>query len=119
MPVAPAGGGNGNALAFLVAAGFMAEMLAFFCSSPQTAELQANEREATLMKWVGLGLAGGGAFVAAAAYIEPGKAPVILTGGGIMAAVAWVAYKHAITSGLQSGEQSTWKEPDHGEFAQA
>lgn len=119
MPIAPVGGSNGNGLTFLVAAGFMAEMLAFFCSSPQTAELQANEREATLMKWVSLGLAGGAVFVGAAAMIEPGRAPVILAGGAIMGAVAWVAYKYAITSGLQSGEQSTWKEPDHGEFAQA
>ena len=47
----------GNGVAFLVsAAGLVNEIIASDCSSPQTAELNADERAPTLMKWVNIGL---------------------------------------------------------------
>ena len=45
----------GHGVAFLVAAGIAAEIIAKACSSPQTTEINANQRADTLMKWVWIG----------------------------------------------------------------
>jgi hypothetical protein len=92
---------------FLVSAGFMAEFLAFFCSSPQTAEINAAQRSATLMKWVKLGLIGGAVFVGIAAVAEPESAGPIIAGGAAMGGVAAWAYIHANNAGLASGLPGT------------
>jgi len=54
MPVNPINNG-GDGVAFLVSAGLVYECIAKACSSPQTAELNAEKRAETLMKWVNIG----------------------------------------------------------------
>jgi len=52
------------AIIFMVTIGLVYEVIAAACSSPQTAEINADRRAATLMKWVHIGLAQAGLFVA-------------------------------------------------------
>lgn len=95
-----------DALAFMVSAGLVYEIVAAVCSSPQTAEINADKRAATLMKWVNLGLIQAAVFVAIAAFLAKKSWPPILGGalaGGLLAA----QYAHAKSSGLRSGQPGT------------
>lgn len=94
-------------IAFLVSAGVMYEIIAAACSSPQTAELNARARAATLMKWVNLGIAQGILFVAVAALYDRRQATAILFGGTLAAVLLYVQYRHAIVSGLRSSFPGT------------
>lgn len=100
------GFGGDDAQTFMIAAGLVFEIIAAFCSSPQTAELNARARSATLMKWVGLGLIISALFVGIAAYALKGGKPAIW-GGGLAGAILGVAYIHANQSGLANGGQPT------------
>jgi len=94
--------GTGNrAVTFLVAAGAVFEIIAAFCSSPQTAELNAHARAETLMKWVNIGLLVALLFVLIAMALDEEKWPTLL-GGGLAGAVLYSAYAYAKKSGLQS-----------------
>lgn len=97
----------GDGTAFLVSAGVMYEIIAAACSSPQTTELNAGARAATLMKWVHLGVLQGILFVVLAAIYEPKRAKAILTGGGLAAGLLYWQYDHAKKSGLASSEPPT------------
>ena len=92
---------NGNqGVAFLVAAGIVFEIIAFACSSPQTAEINIQTRGGTLMKWVHLGEGLGAAFVILASIIDPKHARTILAGGAVAIASSEMFYRHAKSAGL-------------------
>ena len=100
-------GANSDGIAFLVSAGIVYEIIAAACSSPQTAEINAHKRSATLMKWVKLGLVQAAAFVVVAAWWDKKHRAAILAGGGVAAGVMWWQYQHAMASGLASPEPGT------------
>jgi hypothetical protein len=87
-------------VAFLVASGIVFEIIAFACSSPQTAELNIQTRGGTLMKWVHLGEGLGAVFVIVASMIDPGHAKPILAGGAVAIVSSEMFYRHAKASGL-------------------
>jgi hypothetical protein len=105
MPVAELKGGSG--VAFLVSSGIVFEIIAAACSSPQTAELNASTRAATLMKWVNIGLAESLVFIVIAAYVDPGHRKPIMAGGLLAAAIMYFSYAHAKKAGLASAEEPT------------
>lgn len=95
-----------DAVAFMVSAGLVYEIVAAVCSSPQTAEINADKRAATLMKWVNLGLIQAAVFVGIAAWIARKSWPPIM-GGALAGGLLAVQYHHAKRSGLASGQQGT------------
>lgn len=95
-----------DAQTFMISAGLVFEVIAAFCSSPQTAELNAHARSKTLMKWVGLGLAVASGFVLIAATVLKGGAPA-LWGGALAGASLGIAYVYAKNSGLRNGGPAT------------
>jgi hypothetical protein len=97
---------HGDGLAFMVSAGLVYEIVAAVCSSPQTAEINAGKRAATLMKWVKLGLLQAAFFVAVAAFIEKKRWPSIL-GGSLAGAALALQYVHAKNAGLKSDQPGT------------
>jgi len=101
------GPGKSVGVAFLVSAGIVYEIIAANCSSPQTAEINANKRAGTLMKWVNLGLVQAAGFVAIAAYLDPAHREEIVYGGALAAGIMYVSYVHAKKAGLASGGQGT------------
>jgi hypothetical protein len=107
MPVAATGMSRGFAVPFMVAAGLVFEIIAAFCSSPQTAELNAAQRSATVMKWVKAGIGVSAVFVGIAAYAEPGDMKAIMAGGALSGGVLGAAYVYANNAGLASGQPGT------------
>jgi hypothetical protein len=97
---------GGNAVTFMVAAGLVFEIVAAACSSPQTAEINAQQRSGTLMKWVKIGLGMAALFVLIAAVQLKGGLPAIY-GGGLAGSLMWLMYVHANRSGLRNGGPST------------
>jgi hypothetical protein len=102
----------GDGVAFLVSYGIVAEIIAKACSSPQTAELNADKRAATLMKWVWIGIAESVAVVIIASWIDskvPGKNhTAAIMGGGILAiAITLGEYMYAKNAGLANGGPAT------------
>lgn len=106
MPVNPINTG-GDAVAFMVSAGLVYECIAKACSSPQTAELNAEKRAETLMKWVNIGSVEALAFVAIAAYVEPKHRNAIIAGGVLAFAITYGEYVYAMHSGLVSNGEPT------------
>jgi hypothetical protein len=100
-------GGNSDGIAFLVSAGIVYEIIAAACSSPQTTEINAKARSATLMKWVKLGLYQAALFVVLAAAWDKRHRAAIVTGGGLAAGLMWWQYDHANKAGLASTEPGT------------
>lgn len=98
--------GRGDAETFMISAGLVFEVVAAFCSSPQTAELNAHARSATLMKWVGLGLGVSAIYVAIAAFILGGGMPAV-AGGALAGVILAVAYRYANACGLASDQPGT------------
>ena len=98
--------GMSDAQTFMIAAGLVFEIIAAFCSSPQTAELNAAARAATLMKWVTIGLFVSFVFVFIAATILKGGAPA-LWGGALAGATLGIAYVYAKHCGLNNGGPAT------------
>ena len=94
------GPGGSNGIAFLVSAGIVFEIIAFACSSPQTAEINITTRADTLMKWVHLGEGLGLAMVIVAAKIDQPHRGSILAGGLFALASSELFYRHAKASGL-------------------
>jgi hypothetical protein len=105
MPVVDMNAGNG--VAFLIGATVVSDLIAKACSSPQTAELNADKRAPTLMKWVNIGMIEAGAFIVIAAFIDPKHRTAIVAGGVLEGAVTWYEYQHAKKAGLASPEPST------------
>lgn len=106
MPVAPITS-NGNGVPFLVAAGIVYEIIAAACSSPQTTEINADVRAATLMKWVHIGLGQSVLFIAIAAAVDRRHARPIVWGGGLAAVIMYGSYWHAKRAGLASSAPGT------------
>lgn len=98
--------GSKDDVTFMVSAGLVFEIIAAFCSSPQTTELNAEHRADTLMKWVGLGLGASALFVAIAAWKFKGGAPAVY-GGALAGAILGVAYVYAKHSGLRDPRPGT------------
>jgi hypothetical protein len=101
MPVNPINGA-GDGVAFLVSAGLVYECIAKACSSPQTAELNAQKRAETLMKWVNIGTVEAVAFVCIAVYFEPKHRNAIIAGGALAAVVTYGEYIYAKNCGLNN-----------------
>lgn len=98
---------GGDGIAFLVSAGIVAEIIAKACSSPQTLEINVRTREATLMKWVWIGIAEAAVFVTIAAYIDRKHRMAIIMGGLLEAVITYSEYMHGKQSGLKNGGPST------------
>jgi hypothetical protein len=98
---------NSGGIAFLVSAGIVYEIIAAACSSPQTTEINAGKRAETLMKWVYLGLAQAGGFVAMAVVFDPANMGPIILGGAAAGFIMWAQYVHAMKAGLRSCEEGT------------
>jgi len=92
----------GNGVAFLVSAGIVYEVIAANCSSPQTTELNAQQRAETLMKWVNLGIGQSAFFVGAAAYFDRAHRKPIIAGGVLAAVMMYGLYAHAKAAGMNS-----------------
>lgn len=99
-------GTQSDAVTFMVAGGLVFEIVAAMCSSPQTAELNADSRAPTLMKWVIIGLAVSLLYMAVAVRIDKKRWPSIL-GGSMAGIILWIAYQHAKSAGLKSSEPGT------------
>lgn len=100
-------GSGSRAIAFLVSAGIMYEVIAKACSSPQTTELNAATRAPTLMKWVNIGTAEGLLFVIIAALLEDDTTAPVLLGGGMAAIITYAEYIYAKRCGLANGGTPT------------
>lgn len=99
--------GERNGAAFLIAATLTYDAVAKACSSPQTAELNADKRAPTLMKWVNVGTAEALALVVLAATIDREHRLEILAGGFLAATITYVEYLHAKQAGLKNGGTPT------------
>lgn len=99
MPVAPTTT-SAQGVPFMVGAGLVYEIIAACCSSPQTAEINADTRAATLMKWVHIGLVQSAVFIIIAASIDHPHAKATAAGGALAAAVMYASYAHGMASGL-------------------
>jgi hypothetical protein len=95
-----------DSVKFMAATALVFAIIAAFCSSPQTAELNAHARSETLMKWVALGLGTSAVFIYIAAGPMKGGKPTIY-GGALAGAMLGLAYVYANKSGLKSGEPPT------------
>lgn len=107
----------GRGVAFLIGAATVAEFIAKDVSSPQTTELNADQRAATLMKWVHVGQVEAVGFLIIAALIDdPSYAMAFLAGGVLEMGVTELEYLHAKRSGLQNPGPPTeqYGELDHG-----
>ena len=99
-------GRKDHAIAFMVSAGLVYEIIAAACSSPQTTEINASARSETLMKWVHLGLAQAALFVVIAAWLDKDHWPALL-GGGLAGALMYLQYAHARRAGLRNDAPGT------------
>lgn len=114
-------GGQGQGIALLVGAEIVYAIVAAACSSPQTAEINAKTRSATLMKWVHVGLVQSAIFVGLACAYDRSHAQPILVGGGVAAVLMYGSYVHANRSGMKSnlpgtepplsGSAAAWSNP--------
>jgi hypothetical protein len=102
MPIAEVNSGGGSGIAFLVAAGIVYEIIAAACSSPQTAEINAEKRADTLMKWVHIGSVQAALFILLAANFDPKHSKSILAGGAMAWAIMYGCYYYAKWSGLKN-----------------
>jgi hypothetical protein len=98
---------TGDGIAFLVAYGIVAEIIAKACSSPQTAELNADKRASTLMKWVWIGVVEAVAAIIVAASIDAKHRTAIIWGGFLAIAITLGEYVYAKRSGLRNGGPAT------------
>jgi len=105
-PALPSGGAA-QGVAFLVSGGLVYEIIAFACSSPQTAEINIRKREGTLMKWVHLGQGLALVTVAIAAIVDRQHRGAIIAGGLFAMISAEGFYMHARAAGLANGGPET------------
>lgn len=98
----PAVIGPTTGIAFMVSATLTYDVIAKACSSPQTAELNAQKRAATLMKWVNIGTIEGLALVAVAAFVTAPNRNAIIAGGAVAAGITYAEYLHARKAGLEN-----------------
>lgn len=99
---------SSNAVTFMVSAGLVYEIIAAACSSPQTTEINAGPRSATLMKWVKIGLLQAALFVLIAAYLDDETWPSVF-GGTLAGIIMYGSYVHARNAGMKSNLPGTEK----------
>jgi hypothetical protein len=100
--------GDTDAAVVGISAAVVYDVISATNSSPQTTEINAAARAPTLMKWVNIGLAQGGLFVAIMVLAEPpGKKWRPLLGGGLAMVLLYAQYVHAKNSGLRNGGTPT------------
>jgi hypothetical protein len=95
-------GGSITAILIGVWATFALDVFSTLNSSPQTTELFADDREASLMYWVGIGAAVGIGGGAVATVLSKKPWPLITTvavSGGM-----FLMYKHAVARGVNGGD---------------
>jgi hypothetical protein len=97
----PFGGNGDNAIKVAVYATLMYDVISATNSSPQTTEINAAKRGATLMKWVHLGLLQGTIFVIIGIYLDKDRWPPLL-GGGIAGVLLYAQYRYALKSGVEN-----------------
>lgn len=109
MPIAPVDNNAGakSGVAFLVSSGIVYEIIAAACSSPQTAEINADTRAKTLMKWVYIGMAQSAVFIGIAATLDRKHTKPIVAGGVLAGSIMYASYYHARKSGLANPGPST------------
>lgn len=100
-------GSKDDGVAFLVSAGVVFEIVAAMCSSPQTAEINADKRADTLMKWVWLGLLASAFFVGVSLHFTDAHRKPIIVGGGLAGGILALSYVHAKRAGLKSSHGGT------------
>src|SRR5260370_41358660 len=100
-------GGGTTGIAFLVSAGLVAEIVAKACSSPQTVEINAGTRAATLMKWVNIGMAEAALLVLIAAAVDRQHRTAVLLGGPAEGIITYVEDMHGKRSALAGGGPGT------------
>jgi hypothetical protein len=86
------------------------DIIAAACSSPQTAEINAEARADTLMKWVHIGIGQAALFtlIGAIAEMAQGNSPwPPIVGSSLAAGLMYASYAHALKSGLASDEPGT------------
>lgn len=98
---------TGDGIAFLVSYGIVAEIIAKACSSPQTAELNADKRAPTLMKWVWIGVVESVAAIMVAAWIDKKHRMFIIWGGLAAIVITLSEYQYAKSCGLRNGGPAT------------
>lgn len=98
---------KGNGIAFSVSAALVLESVAAFCSSPQTAELNAKARSATLMKYVYMGLINAAFLAGIAAWIDKAHRGAIIAGAIVAGGLIYASYWHALRAGLSSSAPGT------------
>ena len=102
--------GAADAVAFMVSAGLVYEVVAAACSSPQTTEINADKRAGTLMKWVYLGLGQSAILVGVAAVMASqtgGNPKAVIAGGATAGLFMWASYWHARDCGTRSNLPGT------------
>lgn len=102
---------GGQGVAFIVSAEVVWAIIAFACSSPQTAEMNIGKRAKTLMKWVHLGQALALATIAIGAAIDPQHRRAIVAGGVYAMVTAEAFYIYAKASGLANPGEPTEEYP--------
>lgn len=91
-----------------VAAAVVYDVISATNSSPQTTEINAKKRAATLMKWVHIGLVQAGLFILIMTVAEPpGKKWRPLTGGVLAMVLLYGQYVYAKACGIKSQEPGT------------
>lgn len=98
MPDMPNGD---SAIKVAVYATLMYDVISATNSSPQTTEINAAKRGATLMKWVHLGLIQGTAFVFIGMLLDKERWPPLL-GGGLAGVLLYAQYRYALKSGTEN-----------------
>lgn len=96
------GSDKSQGIAFLVASGTVVGIVAAACSSPQTAEINADKRAGTLMKWVHIGMINTILMIGLASIIDPKHRPGILAGGGLQMIIMYGSYVHAKQNGIKN-----------------
>lgn len=99
-----------------VAAAVVYDVISATNSSPQTTEINAKARAATLMKWVHIGLVQAALFIFIMTVAEPpGKKWRPLTGGVLAMTLLYGQYVYAKACGMKSQEPGTesYKFTDH------
>jgi hypothetical protein len=99
-------GNGGKSVKVAVYATLMYDIISATNSSPQTTEINAKKRAATLMKWVHLGLIQGLMFVLIGVYLDEDRWPPLL-GGGLAGALLYAQYLYALSSGQNKPGPST------------
>lgn len=105
--MASAFNGDGDAaVKVAVYAALMYDIISATNSSPQTTEINASRRAATLMKWVHIGLVQGLLFVGIGIYLDKDRWPP-LVGGGLAGVLLYSQYRYALQAGTQNPGEGT------------